>query len=125
MHCIFCISVSDLGGEFINENLKKMLKQNNAYLFHVGGSHKAGMVERSVRTLSEISQSMLENTNRNMSVSDSLETILSVYNNRKHTGLVKDGIFFNSDSLNKPTKFLPARSAILMRIGSVESSGFL
>ena len=77
-----------------------MLKQNNAYLFHVGGSHKAGMVERSVRTLSEIFQAMLENTNRNMSVSDSLETILSVYNNRKHTGLVKDGNLFS------PSNFL-------------------
>lgn len=43
------IFVSDLGGEFINEHLKRLLKSNGADIFHVGSSWKAGMVERCVR----------------------------------------------------------------------------
>ena len=40
--------VSDFGGEFVSKKLKAYLKEENAFIYHIG-SHKACIVERSIR----------------------------------------------------------------------------
>jgi len=89
---------TDQGTEFINNQFKKFLKDNNIELYHIYNEGKAAVVERFNRTLGEMIQKHL--TSRNSKYIDVLQRLIDEYNNKYHYS-VKMTPFGASQSENR------------------------
>ena len=77
---------ADRGSEFVNRWFKKLMKDEDIYFFTTQNPAKANLVERVQRTIKSSLYRMMRR-NRSYRYIDSLENIVSNYNNTPHRGL--------------------------------------
>lgn len=77
------------------------------------------------RTLSDISQSMKENTSKDFILANEVDTIVNVYNQRKHTALIKNREIYSPDRFLQDNVIPPVKFQTLSKDDpSVSANGF-
>ena len=78
--------LTDMGKEYTGHLLKTYLKEHGITLYHIYGSHKAAMSERSVKTVKNLLYRGFTRNSNNEWISH-LDELTTRYNNRRHRTL--------------------------------------
>ena len=82
----FLLFYSDLGKEFDNTLMTKLMEKNNAALFTLGDDYKSGMAERVIRSIEAISANM-NYQSETFNFFKELKAITLNYNVKRHSSL--------------------------------------